>query len=253
MEWRQSDGVHWLEASLPGARALFSTRLGGVSAPPFESLNLGLLTGDDPAAVRSNRRRLAAAAGLEIERIAIGRQLHGAEVAEHAGPQQPAPFAAPAEPPEVDGHATAQPGLGLLVFVADCLPIALSGPRGVAILHGGWRGLAAGIAGRGAGLVDASHAAIGPGIGPCCYEVGPEVRAAFAPLGAGLTAGRMLDLAEVAHRLLERSGVEVVEVSDLCTRCRPDLFFSHRGEGPRTGRQAGLVVGTAGQAGAERG
>ena len=245
MEWKSDQELRWLEAELPGARAAFSSRLGGVSENAWAELNLGYLTGDDPAAVRENRRRLAAAIGLAPERIVIGRQVHGAEIARHAGPQSPSPFAEPGvtDPPEVDGHvlANSQPDLGLLVFVADCLPIALAGEGGVAMLHGGWRGLAAGIVGSGVEAVAASAAAVGPGIGPCCFEVGEEVLAAFAPLGPGLADGRMLDLPEVARRLLERAGVERVEISDLCTRCHPELFFSHRGQGPETGRQAGIV------------
>jgi polyphenol oxidase len=243
MIWRQERGVRWLQADLgDGAVAAFSTRLGGVSDPPFESLNLGLLTGDDAASVRENRRRLASAVGLEVDRVVIGRQVHGAVVASHAGPQAPAPFAAAGhEGPEVDGHHTDADRLGLLVFVADCLPIALAGAGGVAMLHGGWRGLAAGIVKRGVAVSAASAAAIGPGIGPCCYEVGGEVLAAFEDLGAGVAAGPMLDLREVARRLLAAAGVERIEISEHCTRCERSLFFSHRGEGPTTGRQAGLV------------
>jgi hypothetical protein len=245
VEWKSDQELRWLEAELPGARAAFSSRLGGVSEGAWAELNLGYLTGDDPAAVRENRRRLAAALGLAPERVVIGRQVHGAELARHAGPQSPSPFAEPGvtDPPEVDGHVLAgpEPDLGLLVFVADCLPIALTGEGGVAMLHGGWRGLAAGIVGSGVEAVAASAAAVGPGIGPCCFEVGEEVLAAFAPLGPGLAEGRMLDLPEVARRLLERAGVERVEISDLCTRCHPELFFSHRGQGPETGRQAGIV------------
>ena len=202
MEWREADGVRWLEARLPGARAAFSTRLGGVSEAPFDSLNLGVLTDDEPGAVVENRGRLAAALGLAPERIAIGRQVHGAELATHAGPQRPSPFAEPgAAIPEVDGHVDrrARVAAALLVFVADCLPVALSGPGGVAMLHCGWRGLAAGIVARGAEAVGATDAAIGPGIGPCCYEVGDEVLDAFAGLGEGIADGRMLDLPEVAR------------------------------------------------------
>ena len=120
-----------------------------------------------------NRRRLAAALGREPDRVVIGRQVHGAELASHHGPQDPSPFATPGVAvAEADGHVTAEPGLAALVFVADCLPIALAGPGGVAMLHCGWRGLAAGILARGVEAVGATDAAIGPGIGPCCYEVG---------------------------------------------------------------------------------
>ena len=149
---------------------------------------------------------------------------------------------------EVDGHVVTAEGLAPLVFVADCLPVALSGPGGAAMLHCGWRGLAAGIVARGAAAVGATDAAIGPGIGPCCYEVGPEVLDVFAELGEGIADGRMLDLPEVARRLLAQAGVEQVESADLCTFCNPDLFFSHRRDHGHTGRQAGLDLAPRGGA-----
>ena len=243
MDWRESEGLRWLEAELPDAIASFSTRHGGVSGGSFASLNLGVLTDDDRVRVLTNRRRLDAALGVEPGSVLIGRQVHGAELLFHEGPQDPAAWLTPVpDPPEVDGHVTSVAGLAPLVFVADCLPIALAGPGGVAMLHGGWRGLAGGIVGRGVEAVGAAAAAIGPGIGPCCYEIGGEVLAAFAPLGDGLAKGRMLDLKAVAARLLERAGVGAVEDAGLCTRCNQDLFFSHRGGGPSTGRQVGLVV-----------
>jgi polyphenol oxidase len=242
MRWAEAGGVRWLEAELPGARVAFSTRLGGVSAQPFDRLNLGILTEDEPDAVLENRRRLAAALELAPERVAIGRQVHGAELMAHPAPQAPSPFAEPGvEIPEVDGHVVSEPGLAALVFVADCLPVALSGPRGVAMLHCGWRGLAAGIVPRGVAAIEATHAVIGPGIGSCCYEVGGEVLEAFAGLGDGVADGRMLDLAEAARRLLREAGVEQVESAGLCTSCEGELFFSHRRDAGRTGRQAGLV------------
>jgi YfiH family protein len=241
MQWREREGVRWLEARMHGAHAAFTTRLGGVSEAPYDSLNLGVLTEDREQAVVANRGRLAAALGIEPSQVAIGLQVHGAEIAVHAGPQNPSPFAAPASPlPEVDGHVVTDPGLVPLVFVADCLPIALLGPGGLAMLHCGWRSLAAGIVARGAALVGASEAAIGPAIGPCCYEVGEEVLGAFARLGDGIAAGRMLDLAEVARRLLGEAGVAKVESAGLCTACEPELFFSHRRDGI-CGRQAGLA------------
>jgi YfiH family protein len=243
MEWRSGGGTRWLEASLPGARVAFSTRLGGVSEPPFSSLNLGIFTADRGDAVLENRALLATALGLTPQRVAIGRQVHGAELATHTAPQSPAPFSEPgAEIPEVDGHVTAEPNLPTLVFVADCLPVALAGPDGIAMLHCGWRGMAAGIVARGAAAVRATDAVIGPGIGPCCYEVGDEVRQAFAGLGEDLiAAGRMLDLPTVASRLLRRAGVERIEAAQLCTSCEEELFFSHRRDAGRSGRQAGIA------------
>jgi YfiH family protein len=242
MDWREEDGVRLLEAELPAARVAFSTRAGGIGAPPFDTLNLGILTDDDRESVVENRRRLAGALGLPSQSVAIGRQVHGAELRRHAGPQRPSPFAEPGPaPPEVDGHVTAEPGLAPLVFVADCLPVALAGPGGVAMLHCGWRGLAAGIVERGVEAVGATDAAIGPGIGACCYQVGEEVLERFSGLGPGVARGRMLDLPEVAERLLRRAGVERVERSGLCTSCEEKLFFSHRRDAGRTGRQAGLA------------
>ena len=242
MEWREADGVRWLEADLGNARAAFSTRLGGVSEGPFDSLNLGILTDDANEAVVENRRRLAAALSLDPERIPIALQVHGADLAHHSGPQQPSPFAHPGNDlPSADGHIATAPGLAPLVFVADCLPVALSGPGGVAMLHCGWRGLAGGITAAGAEAVEATTAAIGPGIGPCCYEVGEEVLEAFADLGEGVAEDRMLDLAEVARRLLRQAGVEQIESAGLCTSCEAELFFSHRRDRGVTGRQAGLV------------
>jgi polyphenol oxidase len=242
MEWRDRDGVRWLEAELDGSRAAFSARLGGVSGRPFASLNLGILTGDERSKVGVNRARLAAALRLDPHDVLMGLQVHGTQIAYHRGRQEPGPYAAPDSPlPEADGHAAAEPGLAPLVLVADCLPVALSGPGGVAMLHCGWRGLAAGIVARGAEAVGARAAAIGPGIGACCYEVGEEVLARFAPLGAGVARGRMLDLAEVARRQLRDAGVGEISSSGLCTSCEGELFFSHRRDGERSGRQAGLV------------
>ena len=257
MEWRDNDGVPWLEAELGhGARVAFGTRLGGVSEAPFDRLNVGVLTDDPTAAVKENRGRLARALGFDPAQIPIGLQVHGAELAFHAEPQRPSPFAEPgAAIQEVDGHVVTAPGLAPLVFTADCLPVALAGPGGVAMLHCGWRGLAAGIIAKGAEAVGASDAAVGPGIGPCCYEVGDEVLDAFASLGLGITpadgpkagaevpksAHRHLDLAEVATRLLREAGVERVEVAGLCTSCEAELFFSHRRDAGRTGRQGSLA------------
>ncbi|HEX5592541.1 MAG TPA: peptidoglycan editing factor PgeF [Solirubrobacterales bacterium] len=231
MEWRERDGVRWLEADLGGARAAFSTRLGGVSEPPFDELNLGILTEDDPAAVTENRRRLATALDLEPEQVAFALQVHGTRLIHHPTDESL---------PEADGHVVAEPGPAPMVLAADCLPVALRGPHGLAMVHAGWRGLAGGILAAAAAAVEASSAAIGPGIGPCCYEVGEEVLEAFADLD-GVAEGRMLDLPEVARRRLGEAGVEQVESAGLCTSCEPDLFFSHRRDHGRTGRQAGIA------------
>jgi polyphenol oxidase len=241
VEWREQEGVRWLYAELPGATAAFSTRIGGVSEPPYEALNVGVLTGDQPGHVGENRRRLADAVERESEGVVMGRQVHGAKLRRHDDLQEPRVYADVVKSPdEVDAQATSNPQLTPLVLVADCLPVALVGPEGVAMAHCGWRGLAAGVVAETVSAVEAEAAAIGPGIGPCCYEVGDEVLTAFGELD-GVARGRMLDLTAVATALLERAGVFAVEPSGLCTSCNPELFYSHRRDGERTGRQAGLV------------
>jgi len=241
VEWREREGVRWLEAELPGARAAFSTRIGGVSEPPYEALNVGILTGDDRDAVRSNRTRLAGAVGRDPAGVVMARQVHGAELREHQIAQAPRVYAdVVSSPEEMDAHSTDNPDLTPLVMVADCLPVAMAGPRGVAMAHCGWRGLAGGIVAETALAIDATAASVGPGIGPCCYEVGEEVLAEFEDLD-GVAEERMLDLAAVARTLLARAGVTEVESADLCTNCNADLFYSHRRDGERTGRQAGLA------------
>lgn len=233
MKWRESNGVRWLEADLGGAKATFSTRLGGVSEPPFDSLNLGILTEDAREAVEENRRRLTDALGHQPDRVRFALQVHETRLLDQEEPLD--------EMPEADGHLLREPGAAALVFVADCLPVALSGPRGVAMVHAGWRGLAGGILGAAAEAVEAEAAAIGPGIGRCCYEVGEEVLEPFRPLGDGIADGRMLDLPEVARRLLAQAGVERIELAGLCTSCEEELFFSHRRDKGKTGRQAGVA------------
>ena len=241
MEWRERDGVRWLEAELPAGRAAFSTRIGGVSDPPYDALNVAILTGDDPASVKQNRHRLAGVLGRDPDGVVMARQVHGSDLLRHDGPQRPRVFAdAVASPERADAQATSSPELTPLVVTADCLPVAMSGPHGVVMAHCGWRGLAAGLVAEAAGAVGAEAAAIGPGIGPCCYEVGEEVLAEFDSID-GVASGRMLDLPAVARALLERAGVAAVESAELCTSCNPELFYSHRRDGERTGRQAGLA------------
>ena len=228
-------------ASLPGGEVLFSTRRGGVSEGPFASLNLGRLTDDAGANVDENRARLAAAIGKPRERFLYGRQVHEATVrraTEPPGAQRP--HAAE------DGQATALEDAPALVFVADCLPVMLVADGAVAALHGGWRGLAAGIVDEGVaalrelGADGPIEAALGPSARGCCYEVGEEVHAHFAAYDARV-GERNLDLATVATQQLREAGVEQVHDVGLCAMCWFGLFFSHRRDGGVTGRQAGVV------------
>jgi polyphenol oxidase len=231
-----------IDVPLPGGHVVFSTREGGVSEGPYESLNLGILTDDDDERVTENRARLARSAGLRPEQVAMGWQVHGAEIREWDGAPADGGYARPgADLHKVDGHATDAAGVALLVLVADCLPVGLVSPTRVAMLHCGWRGLASGIIERAvATFEDTPAAAIGPGIGPCHYEVGPEVLAEFADLD-GVASGRMLDLKAVAAAKLRGAGVDHVHDVDRCTYCEPDAFFSHRRDRGVTGRQGGMA------------
>jgi YfiH family protein len=214
----------------------FSTRLGGVSVGAYESLNLGRSTRDDSANVDENRRRLCEAVGVEPERLALNRQVHGATVNRaEAGERSQ----------KGDGLWTEESGVPMLAFSADCLPIAIArvnGNPGLALVHAGRMGLLEGILQAGAAALDGPTAAIvGPGIGPCCYEVGEDIVAAYRTrFGPDVVQGRNLDLWTAAERVLHEAGVETVERLDVCTAC-DDRFFSHRRDGAVTGRQG--VIG----------
>jgi YfiH family protein len=249
--WRDEGGLAWLECRLGEARAAFSTRRGGVSESPYDSLNLGILTDDDPARVKRNREVLAQALGRDPGAVAMGWQVHGPEVQVHHAPPPPGRrgFGSPGDDlARVDAQVTDSAAVTPLVLVADCAPVALAAPGAVAMVHCGWRGVAAGVVERAvaalrrvAGTREV-RAAVGPAIGPCCYEVGPEVSEVFARNGhTDALHGRMLDLPHVVRCELEALGVMDVVIAELCVSCNPELFFSHRRDGGLTGRQAGLA------------
>jgi YfiH family protein len=227
--------------SLPGAEVLFSTREGGFSEGPFESLNLGLLTGDDRDTVIRNRRALADQASVDPRRVAMGWQVHGTDIRDWDAPDRDTAFLDPqGGHVKVDGHITRERGIAPLVLVADCLPVALAGDGAIAMLHCGWRGLAGGLIGKAAARMNATAAAVGPGIGQCCYEVGEDVLEAFAEFD-GVAEGRMLELRAIAEQQLRAAGIERIEHVDYCTSCNPQLFFSHRRDDGVTGRQGGIA------------
>jgi len=225
---------------LPRARAAFTTRRGGVSQGAYASLNLGFATADDPASQDANRTLLAELVGAPAAGWMY--QVHSDRVAVLEDP------AALGERPEADGHATRCAGVALGALGADCLTVAVAGGGAVAIAHAGWRGLAAGVLSRTVERVRALadgdgvevHAAIGPGAGPCCYEVGPEVHAAFAGRPTA-RRGDNLDMPAIAAAQLAEAGADAVHALGLCTICHPELFFSHRRDRGVTGRQAGLA------------
>jgi YfiH family protein len=220
----------------------FSTRLGGVSEGPFESLNLGILTGDEPERVIENRTRLCRHAGVDPARATMLWQRHSAGVvrAQADGGVITAGF----DHPPGDALWTDQPELAMMLLTADCLPVAIARGDGaepaLAVLHVGWRGLLEGIVAAAAEKLGSGQlaAVIGPGIGPCCYEVGHEVAAPFRRrFGAEVMQGRMLDLYTATEKALSSAGCGRIERVEMCTSCHPDLFFSHRRDGAGTGRQ----------------
>jgi YfiH family protein len=227
--------IHW---HAPGPYVVaFTTRVGGVSEGPYASLNLGA-RGDDPAHVAENRRLACESLGLDATRLSVNRQRHSPTVhrAEPGIRDEPG-----------DGLWSDVPGQPMLALAADCVPIAIAATDGtpqLAVLHAGWRGLAEGVVEAGMRALGGAPAAavVGPSVGPCCYEVGPEVSARF---DADLTKERILDLWTAAERALRRAGVREVERVDLCTRCNPELFFSHRRSGPKRGAQ-GVIGAVAG-------
>jgi YfiH family protein len=226
----------------------FSTRLGGVSEGPYESLNLGILTSDDPSRAVENRRRLAEEVGIDAGRTRMAWQQHGA-VVKKASPEG---ILTPGTRHEAcDGWWSDEPGQGMMLLTADCLPVAIARSNGaapaLAVLHVGWRGLLEGIVENGVASLGGGPmaAAVGPGIGPCCYEVGPEVAEPFAArFGPEVVTERRLDLWRSTELALSACGVSEVERTDLCTFCHPELFFSHRRDRGVTGRQ-GVIAAVA--------
>jgi polyphenol oxidase len=238
--------IRWLISEV--YNVAFSTRVGGVSEGPYESLNLGSLTGDDPARVVENRRALAGRTGIDPDRARMAWQQHRAEVRKAA----PEGILTPGTAHEAcDGWWSDEPGQGMMLVTADCLPVAIArqddAHPALAVLHVGWRGLLEGIVENGARAIadGALAAAIGPGIGPCCYEVGPDVAEPYeAAFGAEVLRDGRLDLWRATELALERAGVDQIERTDLCTYCHPELFFSHRRDRGTTGRQ-GVIAAVA--------
>lgn len=227
-------------------RAISTTRAGGVSGAPWDSLNLGSHVGDDADHVRENRRRLARALQLEDDAIAWLSQVHGTGLV-----RLPAPGV-----PEADAALADQPGQVCAIMTADCLPVLFcnrSGTR-VAAAHGGWRGLCDGVLEAVvAGFEEPAGellAWLGPAIGPGHFEVGPEVRAAFVAQDAradaafsaqGARPGHcMANIYELARLRLAAAGVTQIYGGSLCTVSDPERFYSYRRDG-QTGRMACLI------------
>ncbi|MDB4894895.1 MAG: hypothetical protein JWN15_1157, partial [Firmicutes bacterium] len=263
--WREQDGVAVL--AMPaleapgGVRAFFTGRRGGVSPQWQGGLNWSYSVGDEPANVVENRRRSIALLGLPMERTVMAGLVHGNRVVAVTGEEAPGPDAVRFVP-DCDALITDRPGLALVVTAADCVPVFLYDPvrRAIGAVHAGWRGTVAGVAARAvAAMAEAFGsrpadllAAVGPSIGPCCYEVDDAVaeplRTYYGDFAGELLApGRapgkyLLNLWEANRRDLRQAGVAQVSVSAACTACGVDRLFSHRAEAGAAGRGAAVIA-----------
>ena len=254
---RNNNGVRYITAENISFPHGFSTRMGGVSGGVFSSLNLGSSEHDGAQAIRENYRRFCAALGVSEETLVFTKQVHGDVVRtvrrEHAGEG----FARHASM-DCDALVTNGSGLTLTVFTADCVPVLLCDPVAgvIGAAHAGWRGTAAGIVLKTVRAMEALgaqsariRAAIGPSLGACCFETDGDVPAALTDaLGEAAAAfwetrGAKwhIDLRGVNALWLKRAGVAAPEISPLCTKCRADLFYSHRRDGFPRGTLAAMI------------
>jgi YfiH family protein len=238
----------------------FTSRQGGVSAAPYNSLNLGLHVGDSETCVHQNRGRVLKALGVPARSLAEAEQVHGARV-EHVCPASWSRGGRVAA--QADALATSDAAVVLLIKVADCTPVFLTDGEGnIALAHAGWRGTTAGIAGETVGTMvghgvqpSRLHAVIGPCVGVCCYEVGEEVVEGIAASLPGREIAEQVirgpdvrgkwhvDLARANALQLQAVGIPAGQIETIgrCTCCENDTFFSVRGDGPTTGRCGALA------------
>lgn len=246
-----------------GVRHGFASRLGGVSPAPWDSLNISLSRGDEPRRVRENYRRLCAALGTDEHCIAMTRQVHSdfiRPVGRKDALQDPLdPLDA-----DADGLITNEPGVCLTIFYADCVPVLLYDPKGkvIAAVHSGWRGTSLAIAAQAAKKMVSEYgskpedilAAIGPAIGPCCFETHSDVPDALRErLGDGVSPymqakqnvpGKFsVDLKGIIRWELENAGLVPAHIDTLplCTCCARDLYWSHRRQGGERGNHAAML------------
>lgn len=258
----EQNGLVYLTSDLlpAGIRHGFSTRKGGVSPAPWDSLNLDDRRGDSLANVQENFRRLAAVLEVDAEKFVLSKQVHRDDVRRVTVEDCGKGLWKPQDYNSADALITNEPGIPLVVFSADCNVILLYDPvrRAIGAVHAGWRGTAIGIAGKtvremqqlfGSDPADI-RAAIGPAIGQCCFESDSDVPEAIrAHLGDEADAymawnGRKwhIDLKAVNALWLRKAGVQQIDTCDHCTYCRQDLYWSHRRTGLSRGEQAAVIM-----------
>ncbi len=263
--WTRHDGVEAYHLTaleeLGGVIAVFTGRAGGVSGRWGAGLNWSYSVGDEPAQVQENRRRTLQALGLPLRRGVMAGLVHGNRVVRVSGDEEPGKDEVRLAD-DCDAIITDVPDLALIVTAADCVPVYLADPvrRTIGVAHAGWRGTVAGVAGRTARAMAREfgsrpadiRAAVGPSIGPCCYEVDDRVAlplrdyfgaAAATLLTPGNAPGKfMLDLWSANRLDLERAGITQVSVAGVCTSCGVDRLFSHRAESGTAGRAAAVIA-----------
>ncbi len=261
MIFDQSSGIPFLRfESLPDngrvQHAIF-TRQGGVSPAPFASLNLSVSVPDEKERVYANRRRAYGVYGRDTHTVVHAHLVHGRDVACVTQANNGTWL------PEVDAILTNQPGCALTMNFADCTPILLYDPvhHAIGLGHAGWQGTVKDLPGAMVAAMQREFgsdpaeliAGVGPCIGPCCYEVGevvvtavhaafPDPETLFLPNLQSPISNPRFDLPEANRRNLQRAGVRHIELADLCTACRTDLFFSHRAEQGKTGRFGSIFI-----------
>jgi copper oxidase (laccase) domain-containing protein len=250
LQFRERMGIRWLESRVGEHRVLFSLRSSdrtGSDGTPLD-LDMGRTTTGPTTAQLAARRMFCEAVGIDPASVRIARQVHGDRILDLEGPEgelDGVVSLVDSEPPavEADGFLLSERSMfdgPPAIVTADCLPVAIDGPRGIALLHLGWRGLATGLLEDAVRRTEGVNAVIGPAIGPCCYEVGREV---FGSLGLERNTERApLDLVAVVTDRLSRANVDRVVASGLCTACEQDLLFSHRRDGEATGRQLTTIL-----------
>lgn len=246
-----SDAIEFVRPPVDGpCAAAFTTRTGGVSRGRYAAMNLAGTVDDVPDDVRTNRELVCGRLGIDAARVQVGTQVHGTSVHRVAQTGAAGAFLDPTHRwPDGDGLISEEPGVAVGVFGADCLPVVLwrRDRPAVTAVHAGWRGLVNGILERAVDALGGGQrvgAAVGAGIGPCCYPVSAEVRDRFvARFGSGVVRGDAVDLAGAAEAALTARGVpsSAVWVLGSCTSCEAGRWFSFRRDGAPTGRQAGLI------------
>lgn len=245
-----SHGVTCMTASGIQTTHAFTTRHGGVSSGIYSTLNLAQRAGDALENVKENYALVCRALGIKTSDIVCSTQVHGVHI--RVVTKQDAGKLFMPNPHRADGLITETPGVALVVFTADCVPILLHDPvrKAVGAIHAGWRGTASNIVGEAIKKMEHEfgckcgdiRAAIGPCISKCCYETDSDVANALPEVSTKHGKKFMVDLKEANRKLLVKAGVQNIEVSDECTSCESDKYWSHRKTKGQRGTQAAIIM-----------